>query len=101
MRTAECYCLPYFRTECFYRAFGNQHPQYRLAEYCCGQNDYARASAGGLHPGKLAKTAVELLQPERQAQMQSDLAYMKHRLGEPGAVNRVAQLILKMTEERK
>lgn len=52
-------------------------------------------------PEKLAKTAVELLQPERQAQLQSDLAYMKHRLGEPGAVNRVAQLILKITEERK
>lgn len=52
-------------------------------------------------PDKLAKTAVELLQPERQAQLQSDLAYMKHRLGEPGAVNRVAQLILKITEERK
>lgn len=52
-------------------------------------------------PEKLAKTAVELLQPERQAQLQSDLAYMKHRLGKPGAVNRVAQLILKITEERK
>ena len=55
VRTAECYCLPYFRTECFYRAFGNQHPQYRSAEYCCGQNDYAGASAGGLHPGKISK----------------------------------------------
>ena len=52
-------------------------------------------------PEKLAKTAVELLQPERQAQLQSDLEYMKKRLGEPGAVDRVAQLILKLTEEKK
>lgn len=39
----------------FYRAFGNQHPQYRSAEHCCGQNDYAGASAGGLHPGKISE----------------------------------------------
>lgn len=52
-------------------------------------------------PEKLAKTAVELLQPERQAQLQSDLDYMKKRLGEPGAVDRVAKLILKITEEKK
>ena len=52
-------------------------------------------------PEKLAQTAVELLQPERQAQLAADLAYMKKRLGEPGAVDRVAKLILKITEEKK
>lgn len=52
-------------------------------------------------PEKLAQTASELLKPERRAQLQEDLAYMKHRLGEPGAVGRVAQLILKIAEEKK
>lgn len=52
-------------------------------------------------PEKLAKTALELLQPARQEQLQKDLAYMKHRLGEPGAVDRVAKLILKIAEEKK
>ena len=52
-------------------------------------------------PEKLAQTATELLKPERRVQLQEDLAYMKHRLGEPGAVGRVAQLILKIAEEKK
>ncbi len=52
-------------------------------------------------PEKLAQTAVELLQPAKQKELQEDLAYMKQRLGEPGAVGRVAQLILKIAEEKK
>lgn len=52
-------------------------------------------------PQKLAQTAKELLAPERQEALQKDLAYMKQRLGEPGAVGRVAQLILKIAEEKK
>ena len=52
-------------------------------------------------PEKLAATAVELLQPERRTQLVADLAFMKQRLGEPGAVGRVAQLILRIAEERK
>lgn len=52
-------------------------------------------------PEKLAQTAAELLEPARRAKLQEDLAYMKHRLGEPGAVGRVAQLILKIAEEKK
>lgn len=52
-------------------------------------------------PQKLAQTAFALLQPERQAKLQEDLAYMKQRLGEPGAVGRVAKLILKIAEEKK
>ena len=52
-------------------------------------------------PEKLAQTALELLQPEKQQELQKKLAYMKQRLGEPGAVGRVAQLILKIAEEKK
>ena len=54
-----------------------------------------------LTPAKLAATAVELLAPERRPQLEANLAYMKERLGEPGAVNRVAQLILRIAEEKK
>ena len=52
-------------------------------------------------PANVANTAVELLAPERRPQLEANLAYMKARLGEPGAVNRVAQLILKIAEEKK
>lgn len=52
-------------------------------------------------PEKLAAAAVALLQPERQAQLKEDLLYMKQRLGEPGAVKRVAELILKIAEEKR
>ena len=54
-----------------------------------------------LTPAKLAATAVGLLAPERRPQLEANLAYMKERLGEPGAVNRVAQLILRIAEEKK
>ena len=50
---------------------------------------------------KVAHAALELLEPERYAQMQQDLEYVKERLGEPGAVNRVAQLILRYIEEKR
>ncbi len=52
-------------------------------------------------PTRLADAAGELLQPERRAQAEADLAYMKKRLGEPGAVERVAKLILRIAEEKK
>ena len=52
-------------------------------------------------PQKLAQAAKELLAPERRESLTKDLAYMKQRLGEPGAVGRVAQLILKIAEEKK
>lgn len=52
-------------------------------------------------PSKVAASAIDLLQSERNLQVQKDLAYMKHRLGESGAVERVAQLILKIAEEKK
>ncbi|MGM9528902.1 MAG: lipid-A-disaccharide synthase [Phascolarctobacterium sp.] len=52
-------------------------------------------------PQKVAEAAVKLLSPEYRPQVEADLAYMKARLGEPGAVNRVAQLILRIAEEKK
>ena len=52
-------------------------------------------------PAKVASTAMELLAPENRPQLEADLAFMKARLGEPGAVDRVAQLILRIAEEKK
>ncbi len=47
-------------------------------------------------PDKIASTALELLEPERFAQLQRDLLEVKEKLGEPGAVKRVAELVLRM-----
>lgn len=52
-------------------------------------------------PQKVAEAAVKLLSPEHRPQVEADLAYMKACLGEPGAVTRVAQLILRIAEEKK
>lgn len=52
-------------------------------------------------PAKVAEEAIALLQPERNAQMHKDLEYVKERLGEPGAVERVARLVLELAEEKK
>lgn len=52
-------------------------------------------------PAKVAQAAMELLEPERNAKMHEDLAYVKERLGKPGAVNRVAELVLKIAEEKR
>lgn len=52
-------------------------------------------------PEKVAQAAVDLLQPERNAQMKRDLEYVRERLGQPGAVMRVAELVLKIAEEKK
>lgn len=52
-------------------------------------------------PEKVAQAAWELLQPERNVQMKRDLDYVRERLGRPGAVERVAELVLKIAEEKK
>lgn len=52
-------------------------------------------------PEKVAQEALHLLEPERNARMKKDIAYVKERLGQPGAVDRVAQLVLKIAEEKK
>ena len=52
-------------------------------------------------PEKVAKEAMSLLERERNAKMKEDLAYVKERLGKPGAVGRVAELVLKIAGEKK
>lgn len=52
-------------------------------------------------PAKVAAEALALLEPERNKQMREDLKYVKERLGQPGAVGRVAELVLKIAEEKK
>lgn len=49
----------------------------------------------------LAKEAIKLLEPERNAQMKKDLEYVKERLGKPGAVERVAELVLEIAGEKR
>ncbi len=57
------------------------------------QNDFTAQS--------VADKALELLSPVRNAQLHEDLAFVRQRLGEPGAVKRVAQLILRMVEDNR
>ena len=52
-------------------------------------------------PDKIASTALELLEPERFAQLQRDLMEVKDKLGEPGAVKRVAELVLRMAGQNQ
>jgi len=52
-------------------------------------------------PEKVAATALELLEPERYRQLQKDLREVREKLGEPGAVKRVAELVLRMAEENR
>lgn len=57
------------------------------------QNDFT--------PTKVAQEALALLGSERNAKMKEDLAYVKERLGKPGAVGRVAELVLKIAREKR
>ena len=49
----------------------------------------------------MAKEAIALLDGERNAQMKEDLKYVKERLGKPGAVGRVAELVLEIAGEKR
>lgn len=57
------------------------------------QNDFT--------PAKVAQEALALLESGRNAKMKEDLAYVKERLGKPGAVGRVAELVLKIAGEKR
>ena len=57
------------------------------------QNDFT--------PAKVAQEALALLESECNAKMKEDLAYVKERLGKPGAVGRVAELVLKIAGEKR
>ena len=50
-------------------------------------------------PEKIAGTALELLEPKRYERLQKDLQEVKEKLGEPGAVKRVAELVLRMARQ--
>ena len=52
-------------------------------------------------PDKIAATALDLLEPERFARLQRDLQEVKEKLGEPGAVKRVAELVLRMARQHQ
>ena len=57
------------------------------------QNDFT--------PAKVAQEALALLESERNVKLKEDLAYVKERLGKPGAVGRVAELVLKIAREKR
>ena len=52
-------------------------------------------------PEKVASTALELMEPERYRQLKRDLQEVREKLGEPGAVKRVAELALRMALEKQ
>jgi lipid-A-disaccharide synthase len=55
-----------------------------------------------LTPEKLAEKALELLEsPEKYQQQKNDLAEVVSHLGEPGAHERVAEIVVKILNERK
>ena len=47
----------------------------------------------------IAEHALALLEPARNAQLHADLAEVRRKLGEPGAVRRVAELVLRMAKK--
>jgi len=50
---------------------------------------------------RVAEKGLELLEEKRNAQLHQDLAEVRERLGAPGAVKRVAELIIRMAEDKK
>lgn len=50
---------------------------------------------------RVAEEAMKLLEEPRNAELHKDIAEVKKRLGAPGAVQRVAELIIRMTEDKK
>lgn len=54
-----------------------------------------------LTPENMAAAALELMEPERNKIMHDDLRLVRERLGEPGAVHRVADLVLNTAKEKK
>ena len=52
-------------------------------------------------PEAVASTALELLEPARYEQLRRDLQEVREKLGAPGAVKRVAELVLRMAAENR
>ncbi len=52
-------------------------------------------------PAKVAQAALDLLTEKGQARLREDMAFVRQRLGENGAVERVARLILSVAKEER
>ena len=75
-------------------------PHIGLPNIVAGREVLPELLQGDFTPEKVAEAALHLLEPERHAQLQRDLAYVKERLGGSGAVGRVAELVLRMAKEK-
>lgn len=76
-------------------------PDIGLPNIVAGRHILPELLQGDCTPKNLAKEAMALLEPERNAVMKKDLEYVRERLGEPGAVTRVAELVLRVAEEKR
>ena len=72
-----------------------------LPNIVAGRSILPELIQGACTPEKIAETALNLLQPDRFSQLQQDLAEVRQRLGAPGAVRRVAELVLRMAAKNK
>ena len=75
-------------------------PHIGLPNIVAGREVLPELLQGDFTPEKVAQEAVKLMEPARHAQLQQDLAYVKERLGGSGAVQRVAELVLRMAKEK-
>lgn len=75
-------------------------PDIGLPNIVAGRNILPELLQEDFTPERLQQEALKLLEPERNAQMKKDLAYVKERLGASGAVHRVAELVLRIAEEK-
>lgn len=67
-----------------------------LPNIVAGRSILPELIQGECTPEKAAAAAEELLEPGRFARLQRDLQEVKEKLGAPGAVKRVAELVLRM-----
>lgn len=76
-------------------------PDIGLPNIVAGRHILPELIQDAFTPENVAKEALALLESERNKQMKKDLAYVKERLGQPGAVERVAELVLNLAGEKK
>lgn len=67
-----------------------------LPNIVAGRSVLPELIQGECTPEKAAAAAEELLEPGRFARLQQDLQEVKEKLGAPGAVKRVAELVLRL-----
>lgn len=78
-----------------------QIPHIGLPNIVAGREVLPELLQDDFTPENVAKHALELLATERNKKMHEDLAFVRERLGGSGAVERVARLILGLTEDKK